>query len=88
MKPFINTLISILLSTTLLLAEETTKTNKEQNTNKQVMTDEEFLKQFMQLDKEVQEEKAKTLVMKEKTKELEKLNKTADELLKTLGVDK
>lgn len=48
---------------------------------KQTMSDEEFLKKFMELDKEVQEEEAKL-------KELEKLEKTANELAKTLGVDK
>ena len=45
------------------------------------MTDEEFLKKFMEL-----EEREKKAIAK--TEALEKLNKTADELLKTLGVDK
>lgn len=74
------TLLSILLLSTSLISNETKKEIQ--------MTDEEFLKQFMQLDKEVEEEKAKTKAMKEKTKELEKLEKTVDELAQTLGVDK
>ncbi len=72
MKPLLSILLISLLSTSLLSNE-----TKKQTT----MTDEEFLKQFMQLDKEVEEAKAKT-------KALEKLEKKVDELAKTIGADK
>lgn len=79
MKPLLSILLISLLSTSLLSNE----------TKKEIqMTDEEFLKQFMQLDQEVEEAKIKTKAMKEKTKELEKLEKTVDELAQTLGIDK
>lgn len=49
--------------------------------NNKTMTDEEFMKQFTKLDKEVKEEKAKN-------KALDKLEKTVDELANKLKVDK
>jgi len=79
MKPILSILLITLLSTSLLSDETKKETQKIEE--KQAMTDEEFLKKFMELDKEVEEAKAKT-------KALEQLEKKVDELAKTLGVDK
>jgi hypothetical protein len=53
---------------------ETTKSStsvKQADSNK-TMTDDEFMKEFMRLDKEIE-------IKKKKTEELKKLNKTLDE---------
>lgn len=47
---------------------------KVKNEEQKTMTDDEFFKKFMELDNE--------------SKNLQKLNKSADEVIKTLGVDK
>ena len=69
----------ILLTTLLSLAFITTQLNAKDT--KQTMTDEEFLKKYMELEQ--RKEKAKT-----KTKQLKQLNKSLDKLTKKLGVDK
>lgn len=63
-------------------ADETNAKNKVQKIEKeQVMTDEEFLKKFMELE----ERKEKVIA---KTKALEKLENTVDELSQTLNISK
>lgn len=79
MKPILSIFLISLLTTSLLSNEP--KSQVQESEKKLTMTDEEFLKKFMQIDKEVEEEK-------KKTEELRKLRKTAEELVKTLGVDK
>ena len=83
-KNIVSTLFLVMLSSSLVNAEDSKK-----------MTDEELIAKIMQLDKREQvadvrivEAKEKTLRMKEKTKDLEKLEKTVDKLAKTLQVDK
>lgn len=85
MKTFISTAIVLLLAANLIYAE-TPKQSKTNDVNK-TMTDEEFMSQFMILDKRQKDAEAKTLKMKEKTKAIEKLEKTVDELGKQVGVD-
>lgn len=76
-------IIFITLFSINLISDEIKKTYEKQikNQEQKTMTDDEFLKKFMELDREVEEAKAKT-------EALIKLNKTADEVIKTLGVDK
>lgn len=76
-------IIFITLFSINLISDEIKKTDEKQikNQEQKTMTDDEFLKKFMKLDKEVEDAKAKT-------KALEKLEKTVDEVAKTLGVDK
>lgn len=63
-------------------AEETNSKKDTQRTEeKQTMTNEEFLKKFMEQEQRKQN-------AKDKTQALRKLNKTADELLETLNTDK
>lgn len=75
-----NKLLSLVLLTTILISHsvyaETAKSpkkTKSTDTN-QMMSDDEFMKQFMQLDREVNEQK--------------KLGKTLDEINHLLSVDK
>lgn len=75
-----NKLLSLILLTIMLISHsvyaETVKSSKKiksTDTN-QTMSDDEFMKQFMQLDREVNEQK--------------KLGKTLDEINQLLGVDK
>ena len=76
-------IIFITLFTFNLISDEIKKTDEKQikSENQKTMTDDEFLKKFMEQEK--RQEKAKA-----KTEALIKLNKTADEVIKTLGVDK
>ena len=75
MKTITSILLISLLSTTIL-SNEIEKTDEKQPVikNKKVMTDDEFLKNFMQLENE--------------SKDLKKLNQTVDEIAQTLSVDK
>lgn len=52
------------------------------------MTDEELIAKIMQLDKREQDADKKIAEAKAKTKALEKLEETVDELAKTLQVEK
>jgi|GEM_PF-4174623 len=76
-------IIFITLFSINLISDEIKKTDEKliKKQEQKTMTDDEFLKKFMKLDKEVEDAKAKT-------KALEKLEKTVDEVAKTLGVDK
>lgn len=76
-------IIFITLFSINLISDEIKKTDEKQikSENQKTMTDDEFLKKFMEQEK--RQEKAKA-----KTEALIKLNKTADEVIKTLGVDK
>lgn len=67
---------------------ETTKSAKKPkftDTN-QTMSDEEFMKQFMALDKEEKDAKSKTSALERKSKALDKLEKTVDELSNKIGL--
>ena len=75
MKKIFLIVFTIFLSNTFMNAN---------NTNK---TDDELIAEFMQLEKQLKEEKIKTKVLKEKTVEIKKLSKTVDELAKSLGVE-
>lgn len=84
MKIVITTFFTLLLSLNFLNAQETKQ-----------MSDEELLKQIMLLHQEseeiqesVKKAKAKTQILKDENKALEKLENTVDELVNTLGVDK
>lgn len=68
---------------------ETPKQSKTAKTNdvNKTMTDEEFMSQFMILDKRQKDAEAKTLQMQEKLEKIKKLRKTVDELGKQVGVD-
>ncbi len=76
-------IIFITLFSINLISDEIKKTDEKQikNQEQKTMTDDEFLKKFMEQEK--RQEKARA-----KTEALIKLNKTADEVIKTLGVDK
>ena len=76
-------LLFIILFAITLFANDLTATDKNKT-----MTDEEFLKQFMALEKRQEEAKAKTTIMKKNTEKLKKLNKTLNKLTKILGIDK
>lgn len=62
---------------------ETVKSSKsvKQSDSNQTMTDDEFMKEFMRLDKEIE-------IKKKKTEELKKLNKTLDEALNLVNTKK
>ena len=81
MKTFISTVIVLLLAANLIYAE-TPKQSKSAKTNdvNKTMTDEEFMSRFMILDEQEKDAKAKT-------KAIEKLEKTVNELGKQVGVD-
>lgn len=75
-------LLSLILCTTLLTANEKQK------------TEEELIAEFMELDKETKIQESKIKKQKEeikkskvKTKELKGLSKTVDKLSKTLGAE-
>lgn len=74
------TLLAITLISNFLYAE-TVKSSKKIKSTEQNKSDEEWLKEFMQLQQELKEEKAKT-------KAIEEEGKTLDEINKLLGVDK
>lgn len=74
------TLLAVALICNSLNAE-TVKSSKNIKSTEQNKSDEEWLKQFMQLQQELKEEKAKT-------KAIEEEGKTLDEINKLLGVDK
>lgn len=89
MKKF---LLYALLTTTLacsFIYAETPKQSKTAKTNdiNKTMTDEEFMSQFMILDKRQKDAEAKTLQMQEKLEKIKKLRKTVDELGRQVGVD-
>ena len=75
MKTFISTAIVLLLAANLIYAEtpKQSKTTKANDVNK-TMTDEEFMSQFMMLDKQ--------------EKDAKKLGKTLDEINKLLDNNK
>lgn len=75
-KLLLTTLLSIIFITTQINAKETIK------------TDEELIAEFMKLDKQIEQEKIKQNQALEKTKALEKLEKTVDKLANKLGVNK
>lgn len=85
-------LSSIFLSVTLIcnfVYAETIKSSDKNST----MSDEEFMKQFMTLDQQIELEKkkqfdakAKTEKMKQKSDDIRKLGKTLDELEKQLVI--
>lgn len=68
-------LLSLLLSISFITANEKQK------------TEEELVAEFMQLDKDVKEQKKQLEKQKREIKELDKLEKTVNELAETLGVD-
>ena len=76
-------IIFITLFSINLISDEIKKTDEKQikSENQKIVIDDEFLKKFMEQEK--RQEKARA-----KTEALIKLNKTADEVIKTLGVDK
>ncbi len=73
----VSTLFLVMLSSSLVNADENIK-----------MTDEELIAKIMGLDKKIDDEQQKQEKIKAKTKALEKLEKTVDKLAKTLQVDK
>lgn len=75
-KTIFSMILSIFLLTTLLNAK-----NSE-------MTNEELMAQIMKNDQLEKDATAKTKAMKEKTKALERLGKTLDNVLNTLGENK
>jgi len=84
MKKILYSILLLILTTSLVSADESKK-----------MTDEELIAKIMQLEKREQEADTritkaieKTERIKEKTKALEKLEKTVDKLAKTLQIDK
>ncbi len=81
MKTFISTAIVLLLAANLTYAKtpKQPKSTKANDVNK-TMTDEEFMSRFMILDEQEKDAKAKT-------KAIEKLEKTVNELGKQVGVD-
>ncbi len=72
----------------LILALLSICLNAGQSDNNKTMTDEEFMKQWQQLEQREKEAKKKTAEMKKNTQALDKLEKTVDELGNKLGVDK
>lgn len=72
----------------LILALLSICLNAGQSDNNKTMTDEEFMKQWQQLEQREKEAKTKTAEMKKNTQALDKLEKTVDELGNKLGVDK
>lgn len=81
------TLFAITLISNSLYAETVKSTKNIKSSDKnQTMTDEEFLKQFMALDQEEKDAKAKTVQVEKKLEETRKLRKTVDELANQLGI--
>ena len=80
-KSLLYTLLTTILSSSFIYAE-TPKQSKSAKTNdvNKTMTDEEFMSRFMILDEQEKDAKAKT-------KAIEKLEKTVNELGKQVGVD-
>lgn len=76
-KILFSTLIAFSLTACFSNADETKK-----------LSDEELIAKIMQLEKQEQEADKRIADAKEKTKALEKLEKTVDKLGKTLQVDK
>lgn len=72
----------------LILALLSVFLNARQFDNNKTMTDEEFMKQWQQLEQREKEAKTKTAEMKKNTQALDKLEKTVDELGNKLGIDK
>lgn len=67
--------LTLVLVTSLLSANEKEK------------TEEELIAEFMQLEEEIKDEKAKTEKLKKRSEEIRNLSKTVNKLSKTLGVE-
>ena len=72
----------------LILALLSVFLNAGQSDNKKTMTDEEFMKQWQQLEQKEKSAKDKTLKSETELNTSKKLGKTLDELGNKLGVDK
>lgn len=79
------TLITITLLSCITLQAQSTKTT---------MTEEELIQKIMMMGKKIENQKAKTIkiesktkAIKEKTRQLEKLEETVDKVAKKLGVN-
>ncbi len=81
------TLLAIILICNSTYADtvKSSKNTKSSDVN-QTMTNEEFMKQFMALDKEEKDAKSKTSALERKSKTLDKLEKTVDELSSKIGL--
>jgi phage regulator Rha-like protein len=75
-KTLITSLFAIILITNQLNAQEKPKTN------------EELVAEFMQLEEKTKNQKIQIKEQENEIKVLDKLEKTVDEVAKTLGVDK
>ncbi len=80
-KILITTLSTIVFATSQLNADAANVTS-----SNQPKTAEELMKELAQLDQQIQDEKKKQEAAKAKTKALEQLEKTVDELASELGV--
>lgn len=80
-KILITTLSTIILTTSQINADAANTTSPNQP-----KTAEELMKELAQLDQQIQDEKKKQEAAKAKTKALEQLEKTVDELANELGV--
>ena len=81
-KILFSTLLTIFLITNLISDENSTieLNTTIEDSNLSALSEDELLAEFMKLDEEIEE-------AKEKTKNLEKLEKTVDKLVNTLNIE-
>lgn len=81
MKKIFLPLFIIFISFTFVNAEEIKKDKKYEK-----MTEEQLIAEFMKSDKELKQEKAKTIQLQKETNEAKELGKTLDEIKNKLNV--